>query len=383
VNAAAQGGDVRTKRPIAGLILITLLAVCGCGGGSSSSGGGGGGSMNEVTWPSRDGGTTTMLPPAIETGRVVFQSAAGESCCVAVNPSLLSGSAQRGLAILNDLPVGPATVTVAGFTTMFAPIVPGIVDTCKTIPANAARDCDAVQVAAPAFESPPLAVTIIAGVQTNIGDVPMEAFPFLFDFSPAQDASAPAPVQFDLTVVDAVTNVRQDSVALEVSFSVPDENPEGGSPFRVLTKRVLLDLNACADGTSTPCSPQGNKQLAGFAATGTAPELPEGPVEAHITAENIADPPRGLDFRYSFIVLATPTATATATATTALEGASVGAGVSPAGARSTPTLALEASAGGLAGETPAATDAPSGAGGAPNAAIPPTPTATPAPGGGS
>lgn len=371
---------MRAQRPIGGYLLITLLAVCGCGGGASSGGGGSGG-MDDITWPSRDGGTTTTLPPAVETGRVVFQSSTGEACCVAVDPSLLSGSAQRGLAILNDLPVGPATVTVAGFTTTFAPVVSGIVDTCKTIPANAAHDCDPVQLAAPAFESPPLAVTIIAGVQTNLGDVPMEAFPFLFDFSPAQDASAPAPVQFDLTVVDAATNIQQDSVALEVSFSVPDENAAvSGSPFRILTKRVLLDFNACADGSSTPCSPQGNLQLAGFAATGTAPELPEGQVEAHITAANLADPPRELDFRYSFIVLATPTATATATATTALEGAAaaVRAGVASAGER----RALDASAGGLAGDTPAvAVGAPSRAGDGRNAAIAPTPTATPAPGG--
>jgi hypothetical protein len=375
---------VHSKRPIVGLTLVTVLAVYGCGGGSSSSGSG---SMNEITWPSRDGGTTTMLPPAIETGRVVFESATGEACCVAVDPTVLSGSAQGGLAILNDLPVGPATVTVAGFASDFAPAVPGIVDTCKTVPADAAGDCDPVRLAAPAFESPPLAVTIIAGVQTNIGDVPMEAFPFLFDFSPAQDASAPAPVQFDLTVVDAATNIREDSVALEVSFSVPDENAEvSGSPFRVLTKRVLLDLDACADGTSAPCSPQGNLQLAGFAASGSAPELPEGSVEAHITAANLANPPRELDFRYSFIVLATPTATATATATTAaMEGAapSVGVGVSPAGSRSAPTIAPEASLAGRAGETPAPTGAPSKANRASNGALPPTPTATPAPGGAS
>lgn len=334
--------------------------------------------MEDITWPSRDGEPTTMLPPSVKTGRVVFASQSGEACCVAVDPSILSGSAQRGLAILNDLPVGPATVTVAGFTTNFAPTVNGIVDTCSTVPADAAQPCDQVQVAAPAFESPPLHVTIIAGVQSNIGEVPMEAFPFLFNFIPAQEASAPAPVKFDLTVVDAATNIRQDSVQLEVSFNMPDENAEtSGSPFRVLTKRVSLDLKPCADGTSVPCSPN-NLQLAGFNATGTAPELPEGEVEARVVAQNTADPARSLDFRYSFIVLATPTATATAIPTSADEAvpAAPGAGAPAA-----------SSAAGSSAAAPSADGAARAAAGAAASSdtqshrLPPTPTATPAPGG--
>jgi hypothetical protein len=363
---------------MAGWILVTLLAA-GCGGGSS--GGGGNGGMDDITWPSRDGEPTTMLPPSVKTGRVVFSSQSGESCCVAVDPSILSGNAKRGLAILNDLPVGPATVTVAGFTTDFAPVVSGVTKTCSTIPANAARDCDPMQLASPAFESPPLSVVIIGGAQTNIGQVPMEAFPFLFSFSPGQGASAPAPVQFAMTVVDAATNVRAESVQLDVSFTVPDENP--GSPFRVLTKRVPLSLVPCADGTTNPCSPTANLQLTGFNASGTAPELPEGPVEARVVAENTANPPHGLDFRYTFVVLATPTATATATATEATDAAEAAARApsgSAAGSSAEGSAADDVAAVlpvPVAGETPSSRTDRSVNG------LPPTPTATPAPGGAS
>lgn len=361
------------------MIVAALLGVYGCGGSGSSSGGGGT-QMDQIMWPSRGGGETSQLPPAVETGRVVFQSQSGESCCVAVDPSLLSGSGARGLAILNDLPVGPATVTVSGFTTDFAPAVPGIVDTCSTVPANAAMPCDPMRVAAPAFESAAIPVTILAGVQTNLGDVPMDALPFLFDFVPAQGTDAPAPVQFALTVVDAATNIRRDSVELEVSFPAPEQPGATASPFRVLSKRVTLNLSPCADGTNQPCSPQGTLQLAGFSATGTAPELPEGQVEAHITAENLGNPPRDLDFRYSFNVLATPTATATATPTAAetsalsarddvtapaLEGAAPSA---PGGGAERTTDGAQNSSIGV--------DAPGA-----HAEIPPTPTATPTPGG--
>jgi hypothetical protein len=352
---------VQSRLWLLGLALLAVLGqyACGGGGGGSSGTAGGGG----IEWPSRGETPSSSLPPAVVTGRVVFESASGESCCVAVDPSLLSGSAERGLAILNDLPIGPATVTVAGFTTDFAPTVDGIATTCTTSPAGAAQPCDPQRVAAPAFESAPISVDILAGVQTNLPPVQMDALPFLFDFSPAQNASAPAPVQFALTVVDAVTGIRADSVALEVSFSAPED----GSPFRALTKRVPLDLTACADGSGDPCSPGGTLELAGFHADGTAPELPEGEVEAHVTAENLAVPPRALDFRYSLFVLATATETATATPTAPTESSPANATItrftitsrSPASGAVTPALDSSARAGAAAPQpTPTATPTP-------------------------
>jgi hypothetical protein len=364
-------------------MLLALLGAAGCGGGGSSSSGGGSNGMNGISWPSRDGEPTDTLPPSVQTGRIVFESQSGEACCVAVDPEILSGSSQRGLAILNDLPPGPATVTVAGFTTNFAPTVPGILAVCTTIPVNAARSCDPVQVAAPAFESAPLAVTIVAGAQTNLGRVPMDAFPFLYDFTPAQNTDAPAPVQFSLTVVDAVTNIQPDSVALDVIFMAPPGAAKLGttpSPFRAITKRVPLDLKPCADGSTMPCS-SGALQLAGFVASGTAPELPEGPVTAHVVAANLGDPMQQLDFSYSFNVLATATARATATST--VTPTVTVTRTSTATRTSTPTAQTAGSAAGAGGASaptaPSAVFVPGGALAAPTAVLPPTPTATPTP----
>jgi hypothetical protein len=328
-----------------------------------------------ILWPLRGGGTTKQVPPSVQIGRVVFESQSGESCCTAVNPPVLSGGPSKGLAILTNLPPGPATVTIAGFSTNFAPVVPGILATCESNPPDIAIPCDPVQLAAPAFESPPLHVIIIAGAQTNLGSVPIEALPFLYDFSPGQDANAPAPVQFALTPVDAVTGIQQSSIALEVSFMVPDTTP---STFRTLTKRVQLSVVPCADQTDNPCSTSGNQSLDGFKATGTAPPLPEGPVNAHFTASNLADPPANIDFTWPFNVLATPTETGTplptptagAAAANGVAGSFTGGGASPSsgsvaggqspGAGVPPALPASSEAAGAVA-TPTATPTPDGA----------------------
>jgi hypothetical protein len=100
-------------------------------------------------------------------------------------------------------------------------------------------------------------------------------------------------------------------VALEITLDVPQGEPP---VFRPLTKRVPVELDPCLDGSGKPCSPDGNLGLSGFKARGVAEYLeylPAGPVEARITAQNLADPRRDLDFRYAFIVA--PDAIATAT----------------------------------------------------------------------
>jgi hypothetical protein len=332
-----------------------------------------------IMWPLRGGGTTKQVPPSVQIGRVVFesQSPSGGSCCVAVNPPVLSGGPARGLAILTNLPVGPATVTIAGFSTNFAPVVPGILATCESNPPDIAIPCDPVQLAAPAFESPPLHVTIVGGAQTNVGSVPIDALPFLYDFSPAQDSDAPAPVQFALTPVDAVTGIQQSSVALEVSFTVPDQTAP--STFRTLSKRVELSLVPCADQTDNPCSTGGNQSLDGFKATGTAPQLPEGPANAHFTASNLADPPADIDFTWPFNVLATPSDTATPQPTPsapadAAAGASVPAGGGATSTSSGGVVGGPSTGAGMPADLPASGDAAGGVA---------TPTATPTPDGAS
>ena len=262
-------------------------------------------------WPDRGGGTSDTLPAAVVTGRVVFQSASGEACCVAVDPTLLSPEPGQNILVLDDLAPGPATVTVAGFATDFAPAVPGITETCKTVKPEGVMPCDGTQTASPSFESVPLDVNIIAGAQINLGTIDVSSLPFVLqDFTPAEGGAEAPPVQFDFTVADAVTGVAADSVALDVTVTVPDEKIP--NQFRSLTKRIPLTLDACADGGAKPCSPQGDLQLAGFKANGVALNLPEGPAEARITAQNLADPVRDVDFRYIFTVLPEPSETPTA-----------------------------------------------------------------------
>jgi hypothetical protein len=219
------------------------------------------------------------------------------------------------LAVLDDLPAGPATVTVTGFATDFAPSVADVTATCTAIPASAAMPCDPVLAASPAFESDPLVVDIIAGVQTNLGQIEMKALPFVFDFRPIQDEETMEPVGFDFTVVDGVTDVVSASVGLEVRFEVEDDpivvtpvasqTPERPS-FRLVSKRIPIRLSPCADDSDTPCS-NDNLGLAGFTATGQGVNMPSGVVEARITATNQGEPPQAMDFRYPFTILPTPT----------------------------------------------------------------------------
>lgn len=261
------------------------------------------------------GGSPSVLPPIVMTGRVVFAASNGEQCCVAVDPILLPQNPQPGQAtlVLDDLPVGPATVTVDGFTENFAPAPPGVTATCKTVNTTGVAPCDASRNASPAYTSDPVEITIFPGVRVNLGDVDVAALPFVLEFIPPQNATVPLPVEMAFTVVDAETGIAEPSVTLEITLDVPQGEPP---VFRRLTKRVALALDACSDGSGEPCSADGDNALAGFKARGVSEYLaylPPGPVEARITAQNLADPPRDLDFRYAFVVAPAPDATATPT----------------------------------------------------------------------
>lgn len=300
-------------RVLSVVLSLGLCVLAACGSGDRGSVGGGNGGGGEVTWPEREGGSSTALPPVVRSGRIVFESESGETCCIAVDPTLLSGSSSPGLAVLSDLPVGPATVTVAGFSTDFAPAVPGITTTCSAGPPGAVRPCDPVQVAPPAFSSDPLPVDILSGVQTNLGTVEMKARPFVFGFAPSQGEETREPVGFDFTIVDAVSGVRENSVGLEIRFEVEDNSAATPVPsrtprpsFRLVSKRIPITLSACADGSSTPCS-QAGLGLSGFMATGQGVNMPSGVVEARIMAANQGVPPQSVDFSYPFTILPTPT----------------------------------------------------------------------------
>jgi hypothetical protein len=260
--------------------------------------------------PTPDGGAS-ILPAIVETGRVVFRSQGGETCCVAVDPALLPTNPQPGqpTLVLTDLPIGPATVTISGYVQDFAPAPGDATATCNTLNTSGVASCDLSRQASPAYESAPNPVTIVPGVRVNLGDVEVVALPFLLDYAPPQNGEAQSPVAIRFTVVDAETGIAGSSIALDVTFD---------AALPPVTERVPLTLAACADATGEPCSPQGSFGVSGFKAQAmvTYPSsLPRGGVTVRIMAENLATPPRSLDFTYRFTAAPQPTATASATPT--------------------------------------------------------------------
>ena len=266
------------------------------------------------------GGSDSILPDICVIGRVVFRSQTGEKCCVATDPALLPQMPRPGQPslVLTDLPLGPATVTIDGYIEDFVPLPDDFAMTgperesqvCKTLNATGVRPCDTLD-QAPAYGSLPKAVTIFGGVRVNLGDIQVNSLPFLLAIDPEQNESVDVPVDMGFTVVDAETGIAAPSVALDITLDVPQGEPP---VFRPITKRVQLQLDPCKDGTSQPCSAGDNLGATGFDATAISQYLdylPNGPVDVRITAQNLADPPRDLDFRYRFFVGPAPTPTAT------------------------------------------------------------------------
>lgn len=285
----------RCGRTLPATALLLLLANCG-GGGSDLPGSGPGPGDGSSVFPERGGGESTEPPASVRTARIVFDSISGEQCCVALPAEVIPAGA---VLVLDDLPAGPATVVVAFFAEDFAPSVEGIADTCRTAPVALGSPCDLDRIATPSFESDPQMVNIIAGGQTNVADLIIHALPFLFDLIPGDGDTAEEPVEFSFTVADAVTDIEEESVDLELTLQVPD-----GNSFRSLSKRVPLYFSPCADGTPEPCSREGDRDVAGFRVHSDPTMLVPGPVDGRITALNQGDPPRAVDFEFGFEVFA-------------------------------------------------------------------------------
>lgn len=278
------------------LLLPCIAAICGltlggCGGGGSTAGGSGSLDVRPV-WPQPGGGSTTTLPAAEQTVRVVFDSDAGLHCCLAINPTTVPIDQASGLRllVLDQLPSGPATFTMAAFVTDFAPAPNGVTDLCQTDPPGVGAACDATRPASPSFESPAQPTTIVSGTRTQAIDISMVALPFVFDLQPALGDSIASPFPVAFAAADAVTGIDGSSVTVEAFF-------------RSLSKRVPVQLNPCDDKTASPCSQGGQLQVTGFHAVATPVVLPAGPASLRITARNLASPPRELDFSYDFTVL--------------------------------------------------------------------------------
>jgi parallel beta-helix repeat protein len=225
-----------------------------------------------------------QLPAAVQTIQIVIRSDAGARCCLAVNPQ----SVPSGVLVLDALPAGPATVTLAGFATDFAPAPSGVTSECAADPAGAGRACVTSRYAAPSYQSDPQPVSIVTGAETDAGDIPVYAVPFLLTLKPVPSSAVTSPVSFMYTVVDAVAGVDGSSINLAVT-------PSGQFPIN-----VPLTVTACSDHSGTPCSPCGQLGVAGFVVSSATTSVAAGPAQARIDASNLASPPRSLDFTYPF-----------------------------------------------------------------------------------
>lgn len=280
--------------------MLPLLDV-GCG---SSTGQSGGAMTFRALWESQ--GTTAsarspqpapgspaaiasgsfgpQLPAAVQTIQIVIRSDAGTRCCLAVSPQ----SVPSGVLVLDALPAGPATVTLAGFATDFAPAPSGVTSECAVDPAGAGRACITSRYAAPSYQSDPQPVNIVTGAETDAGDIPVYAVPFLLTLKPVPNSAVTSPPSFMYTVVDAVSGVDGSTINLAVA-------PNGQLPVN-----VGLTVTACSDHTGTPCSPCGQLGVAGFVVSSATTSVAAGTAQVRIDATNLASPPRSLDFTYPF-----------------------------------------------------------------------------------
>ena len=305
--------------------LLAVLGLNACGGSSGS--GGGGGSLNlrpvweqhgstralSVTRPAGapvsvvSGSFGQTIPPAVTTVRIVFAADAGRSCCLAIDPTRLpiDPVTGRGFLLLDQLPIGGATVTLAGFATDFAPAEDGITDACPTDPAGTGAQCDTSRLATPSFESDAQRVTILQGTETNAGDIPVFALPFVLDTSPAPGDVVVNPVSITFTVADAVSGIDGQSITLG---TVQNGVPVASGP---------LTTSACNDAAAAICSPNGRLGLTGFKVVAGAQTFNVGALQVTIGARNLAPTPRTLGFSYQFEVRGAPVGvTPTGSATT-------------------------------------------------------------------
>jgi len=345
-------------------VVMVGLAGCGGGGGGSSGSNLPGGSIGvSPMWPQPDGSSSSVLPDAVKTLRVVFQSNTGYACCLAVDPlsvPINAGTGQRAL-VLDQLPPGSGTFQIAGFSTDFAPAVDGVTSTCATLPPGVGEQCDATRPATAAFESDPISVSIVPGALVHGSEVDIHSLPFAFDLNPDLFATSASPVSLHFTAADATSGIAEGSIAAEVLF-------------RSLSKRSPLTLSPCDDGGSSPCSQEGALKVKGFRAVGAPLHLPEGPAEVHITAQSLSTPPRALDFTYPFTVFP---------GTSSVDAAIAAAAGSPTSVPLHPSAALPprpSDSGAQASGTPAdSSQAPATSTPIIPLAMTPTPTATPTP----
>jgi len=175
---------MRGVTPMA-FIVVALLSIHGCGGGGSGAHASGNGRLTlRARWEQRgtsshertafvgaprasSGGFGPTIPADVQSVVIKFRSAAEPApCCVAVDPTTGAPSPNSTcpvdpntgprIVVLGSLPGGPGTVSIFGY-----PVDPD----------SAADACQGLQPDMPNYASLPHAVEIIAGEQTDAGDI--------------------------------------------------------------------------------------------------------------------------------------------------------------------------------------------------------------------
>jgi len=165
-------------------LLLTVAALVGCASPDSGTQSVGQLSMN-VVWQQPDGSaatqagaaqanrsdaaaaTTPDLPDSVLTVTAFFDSSTLR-CCVKVDLSnpLIMQSATDDLLVLDQLPVGPATITLSSFPGSTATAPNGVSTTCVTYPVDVGEPCD-TQIALPNYQSDAQPVVVSLGVEVD------------------------------------------------------------------------------------------------------------------------------------------------------------------------------------------------------------------------
>jgi hypothetical protein len=308
--SGAAAIDLRRRVRAALGVAAYVLVLVGCGGsgggGLSSSGssgpgpGSGGGLGVQAMWelPGGTGGSSS-LPNAVKIVRVVFESSSGLRCCIAIDPTTVPSDPATGqrVLVLDQLPAGPGTFTLAGFVTDFAPAPDGITEVCPTSPSMIGDACDTTQPATPSFLSDATAVTIVAGTRAQTGNSEIRAFPFVFDLDPAPGDTVTSPAPITFKAANAAHALNPDSIGLELTEAA----------FRPLSKRLPVTLIPCDDSGDNTCSNGGELGVTGFRVSSPPQILPTGSARLRITASPQDAAAPDLDFSYGFTVGPQPT----------------------------------------------------------------------------
>ena len=246
------------------MAVLPLGLLAACGGNGSSNGTTAGRLSLRAVWQraAQAGGApqfSSQLPEGIERVQIVFASAPGSNgtlrCCVKVNPVSVQQDGDH-LVVVNDLTLGPATITLFGFPTAVAPAPEGFATTCSTNPASVGEPCDPQPGQPPAlatYQSNPQSI-VVSAEQT---DTPLIE---LFAVNPNPTATA--------TAMSGPTDTPTETPTQGSTTATPSETPTpatSGTPTPTLTQGQMGTATSTSTETPTAATPT---------ATGTSTPAP-------------------------------------------------------------------------------------------------------------